>query len=539
MDFDFKLPSTVPQDLLLIQDLIGTLPPLNVSKKPVPDSPDSSNDSITSTDGEAESEDEVEAGLAARDDDSGMSAATSDSASPSDSELDASSSDSEEGGEYAAPQRQRPPDDFEDEESDVTAAATYLQTKNEIVDANIMVPTISEVEPCDTLEKVGEIMSIVGNIVIVRGLPVDHVNSLSERALDAESLLVFDDRKVLGYVYETFGPTSQPFYQVKFNQHYPLDTDKVWLSREVFHVPQRSHFVFVGHLKKLRGSDASNIHDEEPADDEIEFSDDEKEAAFRAQRKKRRGRSVSSSRQPTPVASRIHIDDMAQDTYRGSNPYDAHGPYDDDYHVTAPSRPPPVPYDDPYADVPTSDVRVRPMEMNGEFGRGPNWEGGGDGPNASRGRISSWGTRGRGVRNHQLWSTSRRGYRLNPIASQRTFDSDAGQSLPVASRMVERATGYGQIGHTIAPHPLGPPASNAWLSPETNNIQGYGQSFIQPHINPRFASMFGLNFPSGSMIPWASQNAQDHTFPTQHWVDTWTMHGSAGSEGEGDTYRPM
>ena len=185
----------------------------------------------------------------------------------------------------------------------MTTAATYLQTKNEVVDSNIIIPTISEVEPCDTLEKVGEIMSIVGNIVIVRGLAVNHVKS--EHVLDAESLLVFEDRKVLGYVsyltfrmiyadsyvwwqiYETFGPTSQPLYQVKFNQHYPLDTNKVWLSREVFHVPKRSHFVFVDRLRSLRGSDASNIHDEEPADDEIEFSDDEKEAAFRAQRRRR------------------------------------------------------------------------------------------------------------------------------------------------------------------------------------------------------------------------------------------------------------
>lgn len=125
----------------------------------------------------------------------------SDSTSPSDSELDASSSsDSEEGREYVAPQRKRPVDDVEDEESGVTGTAIYLQTKNEIVDANIMVPTISEVEPCDTLEKVGEIVSIIGDVVIVKGLPVDHVNSSSERALDTESLLVFEDRKVLGYV---------------------------------------------------------------------------------------------------------------------------------------------------------------------------------------------------------------------------------------------------------------------------------------------------------------------------------------------------
>lgn len=126
--------------------------------------------------------------------------AASDSASHSDSDSDAASSSDSEEEHDVAPRQIRSVGDVEDEESGMTVAATYLQTKNEIVDADIMVPTISEVEPCDTLEKVGEIMSIVGNIVIVRGLPVTHVKSLSEHTLDAESLLVFEDRKVLGYV---------------------------------------------------------------------------------------------------------------------------------------------------------------------------------------------------------------------------------------------------------------------------------------------------------------------------------------------------
>jgi len=245
----------------------------------------------------------------------------------------------------------------------------------------------------------------------------------------------------------------------------------------------------------------------------------------------RRGRSVSSSRQSTPAPSRIHIDNTVQDIYRGSNPYDAHGPYDDDYHVTGPSRPPPVPYDDPYADVPTSDVRIPSMQLNGEPGGEPDC----GGPQASRGRVSSRGTRGRGVRNRQLWNTSRRGYHHNPISSQRTFDLDSDR----ASRSVECATGYGQIVDGVAPHSLVRPAPNTLPSPETNNIQDYRQPFIQPHINPRFASMFGFDLPSASMIPGASQNAQGRTFMPHHWVDTWTTHGNAGSEGEGDTYRPM
>lgn len=230
---------------------------------------------------------------------------------------------------------------------------------------------------------------------------------------------------------------------------------------------------------------------------------------------------------------------MVQDTYHGSNPYDAHGPYDDDYHITRPSRPSPVPYDDPYADVPASDVRVHATEMNGGLEGEPNYESGRDGPKASRGHIFSRGTRGSGARNRQLRNTSRRGYRNNSVAPRRTFDSDTDRPFLMTSQMVECATGYGQVGDAIAPHPFVPPPSNAWLSSEANRLPNYRQPFIQPHINPRFASVFGLNLPSGSVIPWASQNAHDHASRSDDWVDTYKMHGSAGSEGEGDTYRPM
>ena len=72
-----------------------------------------------------------------------------------------------------------------------------------------------------------------------------------------------------------------------FNQAHPLDSEKIQISREVFHVPQRSHFVFPSQIGQLKGSDASNIYDEEPADDELEFSDDEQEAAFRSNRKRK------------------------------------------------------------------------------------------------------------------------------------------------------------------------------------------------------------------------------------------------------------
>lgn len=88
-------------------------------------------------------------------------------------------------------------------------------------------------------------------------------------------------------VYETFGPTHQPLYQVKFPSAGSIDRAVVKVSREVYHVPPRSHFVFPSQLARMKGSDASNMHDEEVGEDEIEFSDDEAEAAYRQRRKRK------------------------------------------------------------------------------------------------------------------------------------------------------------------------------------------------------------------------------------------------------------
>jgi len=82
-------------------------------------------------------------------------------------------------------------------------------------------------------------------------------------------------------------------YQVKFNSSFPLDVKEARVSRPVFHVPARSKYIFLAELARLRGSDASNVHDEEPAEYELEFSDDEAEAAHKA---KLRERSVCSFR---------------------------------------------------------------------------------------------------------------------------------------------------------------------------------------------------------------------------------------------------
>jgi H/ACA ribonucleoprotein complex non-core subunit NAF1 len=74
MNFQFRAPETIPQDILLIRDIVGYIPPANPNfQKDVRDSIDSSDDSIASSSNEIDSEDEVEADLLVPDEESSTS----------------------------------------------------------------------------------------------------------------------------------------------------------------------------------------------------------------------------------------------------------------------------------------------------------------------------------------------------------------------------------------------------------------------------------------------------------------------------------
>jgi H/ACA ribonucleoprotein complex non-core subunit NAF1 len=74
MNFQFRAPETIPQDILLIRDIVGYIPPANPDfQKDVRDSIDSSDDSIASSSNEIDSEDEVEADLLVPDEESSTS----------------------------------------------------------------------------------------------------------------------------------------------------------------------------------------------------------------------------------------------------------------------------------------------------------------------------------------------------------------------------------------------------------------------------------------------------------------------------------
>ena len=92
-------------------------------------------------------------------------------------------------------------DSVEDEDDEGGGPGGRLVTAHEVLNEDVVVPEITEVDPKETLERVGEILSVLQDrIVIVKGITSQIVGHAPDRVLDTETLLVFEDRKVLGYV---------------------------------------------------------------------------------------------------------------------------------------------------------------------------------------------------------------------------------------------------------------------------------------------------------------------------------------------------
>ncbi|KAG6837648.1 hypothetical protein H0H93_004924 [Arthromyces matolae] len=533
----FKVPDILPQDLLLIHDIVGS-----ALVKPVPILSSHprhlqvDQDCIDSSDSENESEAEVEADLIAIDAEGPDSNPTSDSTSDSESESELSETVEN------APEHD---ESGEEDGGPIPTSGAYFQTKNEVLDTSIVIPSITEVGAEESLEKVGEIMSVTSSTVVVQGVPSDIPERGSERALDSDTLLVFQDRKVLGFVYETFGPTCQPFYQVKFNKEFPLDPERAQIARDVFHVPARSNYIFLKQLAKMKGSDASNVHDEEPAEHELEFSDDEAEAAYKANMKRRRAESrapsvAASSRRSSPAPSQHRDQDVG---HYSRNPYDAHGPYDVGFSA-GPSRPPPIPYDDPYSDNYTSATALEPAEPLPEpdlhkekyepsnfsrRDRGNHSRHRDDGSRRGRGRGR--GRNNRAVSRELSQSDVRIGQDINPwirdplqFQSNNTSDySQHSRPLSPTSLAIARATGHMSPTTYAHPNPFGPlqprGSGGVWgnldafqpPNPMLNRGGNFQTGYVQPHINPRFANAFGMNM----IAPLAGNTTQANFRPSQ------------------------
>lgn len=242
----------------------------------------------------------------------------------SDTSADSSSTSDEEDDDYKLldPEEQArilmQGDGGSDDENDASkpgkaGAGTQVKTKNEITEDKVEKPNVAVTAEMK-IEELGIVEKLVGNLIVIKA------NTSGEyQVLESGSVLCLQDRSVIGVVAETLGRVQQPYYAVRFDSKEEIAAAGISIATTVFYVPLHSTYVFTKTLQAMKGSDASNLHDEEVGDDEMEFSDDEAEAEYRRKIKQqklaRRGGRSSMQRSSqqrtdyTPAVQGLAYDD--------------------------------------------------------------------------------------------------------------------------------------------------------------------------------------------------------------------------------------
>lgn len=193
-----------------------------------------------------------------------------------------------------------------DDEGDKAGKASgsgQVRTKNEVQEELVPKPDVT-ITPEMKIEELGAVEHIVENIILVKAITPGEY-----QVLDTGSVLCNADRVVIGAVAETIGKVLQPMYTVYFTNNEEIQALNLEVGTKVFYPVDHASYVFTEPLKSLKGSDASNLHDEEVGDDEMEFSDDEKEAEYkRALKNKRKGKSTRGGREPHPLRQELGPD---------------------------------------------------------------------------------------------------------------------------------------------------------------------------------------------------------------------------------------
>lgn len=176
-----------------------------------------------------------------------------------------------------------------DDEMDGTRAAKQaagVRTKNELPDEPEPTPQIS-LRPEDIIAPLGVVQHIVeGTQAVIEALQV----GAAVTVLDRGSVLCKEDRHVLGVIHDTIATVHKPMYILRFRSEDEAKAAGLERGTQVWYSKSHANFVFPSQLRQEKGSDASNLHDEEVGPDEMEYSDDEQEQAHKREKKnKKRG----------------------------------------------------------------------------------------------------------------------------------------------------------------------------------------------------------------------------------------------------------
>jgi len=163
-----------------------------------------------------------------------------------------------------------------------------------------------EVDATSPLEHVGVVWSAVDDCVVIKGQE-------NAKALVEGVVLCRDDRSPMGRVFEIFGPVAQPHYILRVG----LSRGETVITKGdlAFVAKSQAAFVDAAYVSSKRGCDASDLHDEELPEDQLDSSDDEDKVHKRNKRKN----APFDDDDDAPFDD--DDDDAPQDYYQGDNNY--------------------------------------------------------------------------------------------------------------------------------------------------------------------------------------------------------------------------
>lgn len=462
------------------------------------------------------------------------------SSSDDSSSDDSSSDDSEEGGDaykLLSPEEQArilmQGDGGSDDEGDSKkpGAGAQLRTKNEVPEVVIPKPDVIITEDMP-IQDLGAVETIVENILLIKAQ-----TSGEYRVLESGSVLCLADRTVIGVVSETLGRVQQPLYSVLFTNAVEIKEAGLDKGTRVFYSEKHSTYVFTQALKAYKGSDASNLHDEEVGDEEMEFSDDEAEAEHKRRVKQKRlekrggriqqnggpirggGHPLRQEQIPYDASNGISYDDNDEGPYKplvrpmgyadsvGRTEAPQEGSYQGGHDRSPPGR-------EPYRDAPPNREQWRGR------GRGDRGRGRGDrGDRVDRGDRG----RGRGRGGFQDRRNESSGHSQPPQA-QRNFavpPNSANYGTPPSSGSYQPPPSFqpyqqNQIPPVMPPNFFMPqqysphqPQMPAW--PQFPQLQAGQQAYPWPNMTPNMAPPPPL--PGGAYINPAFFNQQQQQQP--------------------------
>lgn len=304
----------------------------------------------------------------------------------------------------------------EDDEYGLLTVGGVLRTDHEEPEPPVEPPPISAF-PAEAgeLHLLGHVHNKIGNVAVIQS-----AFHSEHHVLDSGTLVGLNDRTVIGSIFETFGPLAKPYFSVRFPSDQTPTLTALEIHQPVVFCPANPNFATL--LKTLdvralgKGSDASNVFDEEPAAHELEFSDDEAEQAHKRSLKKAR---QDHHREPS------HQSQQHSRYYPGGGDGSVQAdvqdlPYEDDA-----SLPPTTPASAPSESRPVASYAA--ASSRGKDSRDRGGRGRGRGRDNNRGRPRDGGGSARGGRGRDRGGRCGRG-------RDRDFDRSAGSYHPQPPR---------------------------------------------------------------------------------------------------------